>query len=54
MKFKMDSAKLLSVAVTVLGVAGTLLSAKVQENERKTLKEELKNELAKELLKEKN
>lgn len=44
-----DSAKLLSLTVTALGVIGTLLSSKVQSNDRKALKEELKSELLKEL-----
>ena len=49
MKFKIDGAKVLSIAVTAIGVAGTLLSAKVHDNEQKTLKAELKEELLKEL-----
>ena len=49
MKFKIDSAKVLSLVVTGLGVAGTILSSKVQSNDRKAMKEELKNELLKEL-----
>lgn len=52
MKIKMDSAKALSIAVTVLGVAGTLLSNKVQANDRKAMKEELKRELLDEISKE--
>lgn len=51
MKFKFDPTKALSVAVTVLGVAGTLLSSKVESNNRKALKSELKEELMKELTK---
>ncbi len=51
MKFKMDMTKLLPVAVTLLGVAGTLLSNKVDSNNRKTMKAELKEELMKELSK---
>lgn len=43
------SAKVLSLTVTALGVIGTLLSSKVQSNDRKALKEELKSELLKEL-----
>ena len=31
---KIDPAKALSATVTILGIAGTLLSAKVQANER--------------------
>lgn len=51
MKFKMDMTKLLPVAVTMLGIAGTLLSSKVESNNRKALKSELKEELLKELSK---
>lgn len=51
MKLKLDPAKILSVAVTVLGVAGTLLSSKVESNNRKAMKSELKEELLKELSK---
>lgn len=47
---KIDKAKALSIAVTALGVAGTLLSTKVQSNEREAMKNELKEELTKELL----
>jgi hypothetical protein len=48
-KFKLDSAKALSIGVTLLGVAGTLLSSKVDDNNRKAMKSELKDELIKEL-----
>ena len=51
MKFKLDPTKVLSVAVTVLGVAGTLLSSKVESNNRKAMKSELKEELMKEITK---
>lgn len=51
MKFKMDATKVLSIAVTVLGIAGTLLSNKVESNNRKNMKSELKEEIMKELLK---
>ena len=51
MKIKIDSAKVLSIAVTVLGVAGTLLSSKVESNSRKAMKSELKEEILKELSK---
>lgn len=54
MKFKIDGAKVLSLAVTLLGVAGTLLSSQVEANNRKAMKAEIKEELTKELLKEKN
>ena len=46
---KLDSAKILSISVTVLGVLGTILSNKVQANDRKAMKLELKNELLEEL-----
>lgn len=50
MKFKKpDAATALSVLVTILGVAGTLLSSKVDSNNRKAMKAELKDELLKEL-----
>lgn len=48
---KIDSTKVLGIAVTVLGVAGTLLSNKVEENKMKDLKSELKDELMKEIKK---
>lgn len=51
MKFKFDANKVLPVAVTLLGLAGTLLSNKVDANNRKALKLELKDELLKELTK---
>lgn len=48
-KFEIDPAKVLSVTVTVLGIAGTLLSNKVEGNNRKKMKAEIKDELVKEL-----
>lgn len=48
---KFDGAKALSIGVTVLGVVGTLLSSKVDSNNRKAMKNELKDELLKELSK---
>ena len=51
MKLKIDGKKALSIGVTVLGIAGTLLSGKVDNNNRKAMKEELKAELLKELRK---
>lgn len=50
-EIKIDPKKVLSIGVTVLGVAGTLLSSKVEANNRQTMKEELKNELLNELSK---
>lgn len=51
MKFKMDSAKALSIAVTALGIIGTILSNKVESDNRKSMKSELKEEIMKELAK---
>ena len=48
---KIDPAKVLSATVTILGIAGTLLSAKVQANERAELKGELMKEVLAELKK---
>ena len=48
---KIDSTKVLGIAVTVLGVAGTLLSNKVEENKMKELKSELKDEILKDIKK---
>lgn len=48
---KIDSTKVLGIAVTVLGVAGTLLSNKVEENKMKYLKNELKDEILKDIKK---
>jgi hypothetical protein len=48
-KFEIDPAKVLSVTVTVLGIAGTILSNKVDGNNRKKMKAEIKEELVKEL-----
>lgn len=53
MKIKIDPAKALSVCVTVLGVAGTILSNVVHKNEQTAMKQELKDEIMKDLLKEK-
>lgn len=46
---KVDKKKVLSVAVTGLGLAVTLLSGKVESNNREALKDELKKDLLKEL-----
>lgn len=48
---KIDSTKVLGLTVTVLGLAGTLLSNKIEENKMKDLKSELKDELLKEIKK---
>lgn len=50
---KIDGKKVLSIGVTVLGIAGTLLSSKVDSNNRETLKAQLKDELLQELSKKK-
>ena len=49
LNLKFDGATLLNVGVTALGIVGTLLSTKVESNNRKTMKSELKEELLKEL-----
>ena len=51
-KIQIDKGKALGFVVTVLGLAGTLLSGVVQKNEQKALKEEIKKEVIKELSKE--
>lgn len=48
---KIDSTKVLGIAVTVLGIAGTLLSNKVEENKMNELKSELKDEILKDIKK---
>lgn len=53
MKIKIDPTKALSITVTVLGVAGTILTSVVQKNDRQALKDELRNELLDEILKTK-
>lgn len=54
MKIKINPAKVLPIAVTALGLASSLISNKVDANNRKTMKAELKDELLKEIMKEKN
>lgn len=49
MKLKIDGAKALSIGATALAVVGTLLSSKVDFNNRKAMKSEIKEELMKEL-----
>lgn len=51
---KIDPAKALSWGVTGLGIVLTLLSNKVDDNNRKALKDELKGELLKELSSDKS
>lgn len=47
MKIKIDSTQLLSLGVTVLGLAGTLLSKKVDASNREALKKEILEEIMK-------
>ena len=49
MKLKIDGTKALSIGATALAVVGTLLSSKVDSNNRKAMKSEIKEELMKEL-----
>lgn len=49
MKKKLDTTKLLSIAVTILGLAGTLLSSKLEEKSREEMKAEIKEELKEEI-----
>ena len=51
MKIKIDPTKILNVVVTILGVVGTLLASKVDDNNRKVMKDELKEELLEEIAK---
>ena len=48
-KFKISKEKILSGAAVLISIIGMLLSNKVAENERNTLKKELKEELMKEM-----
>ena len=48
-KFKISKEKILSGAAVLISIIGTLLSNKVAENERNTMKKELKEELMKEM-----
>ena len=48
-KFKISKEKILSGAVVLISIIGMLLSNKVAENERNTMKKELKEELMKEM-----
>lgn len=54
MKIKIDSAKVISVAAGVLGIASMLVSNIKASNDQKSMKAELKEEIMKDLLKEKN
>ena len=48
-KFKISKEKILSGAAVLISIIGMLLSNKVAENERNTMKKELKGELMKEM-----
>ena len=48
-KFKFSKEKILSGAAVLISIIGMLLSNKVAENERNTMKKELKEELMKEM-----
>lgn len=49
-KIKIDKIKILSVCASLLGLAGTLLSGKVETDKQKAMKIELKDEIMKDLL----
>lgn len=51
---KIDPTKAFSIAATVLGLAETLISVVVDNNNRNTMKQEIKAEVLKELSNEKN
>lgn len=48
---KIDSTKVLGLTVTVLGLAGTLLSGKLEDRKMNDLKKELKDDIMKEITK---
>lgn len=48
-KFKISKEKILSGAAVLISIIGMLLSNKVAENERNTMKKELKEELMNEM-----
>ena len=49
---KIDPTKVLGIAVTALGVAGTLLSNKLEDRKINDLKSELKDDILKQIDKE--
>ena len=49
---KIDPTKLLGIAVTALGIAGTLLSNKLEDRKMNDLKSELKDDILKQINKE--
>lgn len=48
-KFNIDKGTVLGIIVTCLGIASTILTSKVDSNNRQTMKNELKAELLEEL-----
>lgn len=49
---KVDQTRVLGLAVTVLGVAGTLLSSKLEDHKMKSLKDEVTKDVLKQINKE--
>ena len=49
---KIDLTKVLGIAVTALGIAGTLLSNKLEDRKMNDLKSELKDDILKQINKE--
>lgn len=49
---KIDPTKVLGIAVTALGIAGTLLSNKLEDRKMNDLKSELKDDILKQIDKE--
>ena len=49
---KIDPTKVLGIAVTALGIAGTLLSNKLEDRKMNDLKSELKDDILKQVNKE--
>lgn len=49
---KIDPTRVLGIAVTALGVAGTLLSNKLEDHKMNDLKSELKDDILKQIKKE--
>lgn len=50
---KLDSGKILTVAIAALGLVGTVLNNKKEESNMKRLKEDLKKEIIEDLANEK-
>lgn len=50
MKNKIDMTKVLTIVASGLAIAGTLLSNKIDSNNRKAMKSELKDEIIKEII----